>query len=107
MSFDIPVEINCYLIVGAKLRDNGTHGCNSWVRLTKGKPNTDAGEIAIKLHLELPKALFVRPQLSANICIAGDVAPPEINVELQDEILEAIRGVAGCDVRLIVEGVAE
>ena len=98
------VDVNCYLIVGAKLNPSGTYVMNKpSIKVSKLKPKTESHEVAINLNLELPIGLFRRPQIIANVSIPDNSAPVEISAEVQDNIAAALRQSTGMDVRLIFE----
>lgn len=72
-------------------------------RLTKSKPHTAVDEISILLQLELPKELFTRPRLSAQIKIPDTVVTiNEINAQVVENIEEAIKSTTGLDFRVSV-----
>ncbi len=99
------VNVNCYLIIGAKINQNNWIDGKPSIKVSKGKPKTEAHEVAIKLDLNLPMGLFKRPQIVASVTVADNNAPFEIAAEVQDNIIEAIRQSSGMDVRLIVGSV--
>ena len=76
---------------------------NGSVRTTKKQPGLSWDEISVKLNLELPKELFERPMLSANIKVDSDqVSARDISPELSNNIQEAIKQHAGIDIKLQV-----
>lgn len=71
-------------------------------RITKNTPALDRGEVAIKISVDLPASLFLRPQLEAKFTVPADsVSPPIIESEVTDNIAEIIRQNTGFDVRFI------
>lgn len=98
------VEVSCYLVVS--MRRAWQVGGNEWrgeagpIRVSKGKPSTGANEIAIALKLELPIALFQRPDLTANIVVPPERAPFVITPDVQENIAEQIREQTGFTVRI-------
>lgn len=101
------VELNCYLIVKAKVVEGRSYvDGKPTVRVSKNKPRTEANEVAIKINLELPIGLFKRPQIVANISVPPDTSPTTITAEVQDNIANAIRESSGMDVRIVVESAA-
>lgn len=73
------------------------------IRLTKGQPGIDWDEVSIKLQLDLPKELFNRPRLSADITIPKDAAmPTEITADVVEDCKEAIKQVTGLEMKISV-----
>lgn len=96
------VNIDCYLIVKAEIATSGHQRGRASIRVAKGKPRLDSNEVAIKLNLQIPSALFTRPSITAEIKIPEDSAPFEITADVQDNIASAIKEISGLDVRLTV-----
>jgi hypothetical protein len=62
-----------------------------------------ANALALRLELNLPDALFVRPQLQASITVDSDkVSAPVINAEVVDNIQRALSAQLGVDIKLSV-----
>jgi len=73
-------------------------------RCTPKPPKLAAGEILMALNLTIPPALFRKPQLVASIRIPdSSTQQPEITVEMQGQIAEAIREQLGIKVEVAVE----
>lgn len=78
------------------------------VRFIKGKvsyrgstvPQISMNEIALYLDIELPDALFMRPQLQAKITIPPDTAPQTIEAQVMDNCRDAIEKATGLPVRI-------
>lgn len=70
------------------------------VRVSKGRPSVEAHEVAILLNLRLPKALFVRPSLSASITVPENSAPLKITPEVQSNIARVIEEQLGIVLKL-------
>lgn len=101
------VDLTCYLVVAAvvtKQYDPGgsVRGKPS-VRVSKGKPSTSANEVAIKLDVKLPVALFLRPDLEAKLTVPAEKVPFTISPEMTTNIAEAIRQSTGLAVVLSVQ----
>jgi hypothetical protein len=94
-----------YLIVDGSsvMKDPNRPGC--WkpsARLTKNTPDLNRGEVAIKISVELPASLFLRPQLEAKFTVPADsVSPPVIDTEVTDNVAAIIRQNTGFDVRFL------
>lgn len=74
------------------------------VKVTKNRPNVDFDEISIRMDLDVPDMLFKKPQLTASITIPESAAvPKEIDVEMQDNIQNAIETATGLNVRLTIQ----
>ncbi len=71
-------------------------------RTRKTKPAVERDEVAIKIKLKLPTALFVKPTLGASITVEGDVPVIDLSPETVETIQDVIRSQAGLDVQLTV-----
>ncbi len=71
------------------------------MRITKQKPDTAADEIAVRVVMEIPEALFRRPSLEASITIpAGSSRDAVITAEVQSNIAAIIREQTGLTVTI-------
>ena len=91
-----------YLIVGARINPSGWQDGRTTIRTTTTAPSLAKHEVAMKIKLELPKALFQRPQLTAKISVSEEVAPLEITPDIQDTIAESIKEATGMNITLEV-----
>lgn len=92
------MKINFYLTVNSR----------GGVKTTKAKPDLIFDEVTIKMNLEIPDMLFQKPQLTASISIPDSAAvPKEIDVEMQDNIQDAIEAATGLNVRLSIQSEEE
>lgn len=84
----------------------GSRGQYGWklsgFKTVKNKPAVDSDEIAIKVKLSLPVALFEKPTLAANIAVEGDVPVLELDAETVEAVQNVIRSTTGLDVELRV-----
>ncbi|WP_316851173.1 hypothetical protein [Pedobacter agri] len=72
--------------------------------VTKGRPALNWDEVAISVTMDVPDMLFRKPQLNAVISIPESAATPQnIDVEMQDNIREAIESATGLNIRLSVQ----
>lgn len=99
------MNLICYLIIqGVKPKfgsERETRREAGTVRVTKNRPNTTASEIAVKLHLELPDALFFKPTLKAEIRVPESTGhSPVITADVADNIADIIREQTGLTVRI-------
>ena len=74
---------------------------NGSVRVLKGQPNLHFDEVSIRLNLEIPDAVFERPQFCADLTVPETaIQSTEIPVELTDQIHQAIQQITGLEVKL-------
>lgn len=103
------MKISCYLKVQAKKNEyrreitDSDYFIPGSLTVTKSKPNTSANEIAVKLDIEIPNSLFVKPTLNFEMTIPEDsVAIPVLNVEAQQNLAELLSEQIGQRVHLSV-----
>lgn len=98
------VEGNFYIVVKKKKGWNAPLAA----RLTNKVPALAASEVAIKLKVSIPDALFNRPQLQAKIVIPEDaISKPMIDAVVLDNVKELIEQQMGLDISLsVVESAA-
>lgn len=70
-------------------------------RVSNTFPSIKADEIAIALKITLPRSVFRKPTLQANITVA-DGEPVTVSPDLKNQVAEALRGTG-----LVVEVVAK
>jgi hypothetical protein len=96
------MQISQYLIVRK-------YGNPSWPkfssRLTAGSPALSSNEIAVKLNLILPDAIFDKPAFEAKVVVPDEaVSKPVITADVIDNVEEIIKQNTGFEVKLeIVE----
>ena len=79
-----------------------TYGRRTSAKLSKNKPAVGRDEVAIKLSIDLPASLFLRPALEARVTVSDkDVTPASIDLEIQDNIEEILRDRTGFDIRVV------
>lgn len=77
-------------------------------RLTKTSPRLDVGEVAVKVCVDLPKELFERPMLQANISVSKDVIPESIiDAQVQDNVEKVIKEVTGAEIKFTLVDITE
>ncbi len=83
------IKANAYLV----LKYNKKQGYNSTlsVKATKNKPSTASDEIAVKIQLDVPKALFTKPAYEAHLTIDESSAPTMVIADLKNNIEEVLR----------------
>lgn len=75
-------------------------------RISSKTPSLAAGEVAIKLNVTVPEALFKQPQLQASVIIPEDsVTPPVLDAKVLDNVREIMEQQTGMEVSVrLVEG---
>jgi len=84
-----------YLVVKKK------SGCQKSLcgRLSQRSPSLKSGEVAIKVCVVVPEALFVKPQLEAKVIIPESaVSKPVIDATVLDNVREIMEQQTGLDV---------
>lgn len=72
-------------------------------RLAAKVPALEAGEIAIKLNIKVPEAMFKRPQIQATVTIPENaVTPPVLEANVLDNVREVLTQQTGMDVTVRV-----
>lgn len=72
-------------------------------RLTQKSPALQAGEVAVKLSVKVPDALFTTPQLRADIQIPESaVTPPTLDAVVLDNVREVLEQQTGMQVQVAV-----
>lgn len=72
-------------------------------RLAEREPSLAGNEVAVKIKLELPEALFKRPKLVANLEIPQEAVPKtEITTEVTTNIEKIIKETTGLEMRLSI-----
>lgn len=83
--------------------DPGRWNCKPSARLSVKLPSLDPNEIAIKLDIEIPDALFQKPALQASITVPEDaVTPPVLDAEVTETIREELQKRLGVDLTIAV-----
>lgn len=105
------MKVECYLRIKAQRSGYGTDVTHErWFKATelkvsRSKPKTEANEIAVKLNLQIPNALFVKPDLVFNVEIPENAAViPPITAEVKDNLVEVLSKQIGQTVHLSVTG---
>jgi hypothetical protein len=94
------VSVGFYLIVGQYFRDSGFTDGKPSVRTAKTKPRCDPHEVAIWLQVDLPEALFKRPNLQARIRVPEAQAPFVITPEVQQNIAQVVQEQLGITMQI-------
>jgi hypothetical protein len=91
-----------YLAVAINNPDSPQYAWKASAKLSVNKPTVSRSEIALKISVDLPTSLFVRPQLEAKITVPDHaVTPLEIGMEVTDNIAALIHQQTGFDVKLV------
>jgi hypothetical protein len=64
------------------------------------KPPCDAHEVAIKMDLDIPDALFEKPTLQASIEVPEQQTAPAIDVQVMDGLAQRLSEEFGLKIRL-------
>lgn len=86
--------IRKYLIISAQKSRYG--GLREKTRLAERVPTLEGNEISLRLELDIPDAVFQRPQLEARMTIP-DTAVKDINItpDITDNISQIIKEATG------------
>lgn len=100
------MEISQYIIV--KRTGNGYYKRYT-SRLTKASPALASNEVAVKVRIELPDAIFDKPAFEAKVVVPEEaVSKPVIEASVIDNVEQIIKQNTGFEVKLeIVEAVKE
>lgn len=76
---------------------------NLGARLSNKSPALKSGELAIKVLVSIPRAMFERPQLQAQISIPEtSVTPKVLDAIVLDNVQEVLKATLGFDIKLSV-----
>lgn len=91
------MKISQYIII--KKKNKWSYGS----RMTKESPALASNEIAVKVSLEIPDAIFDKPTLEAQIVVPEEaVSKPVISAEVIDNVQDIIKQNTGFEVKLEV-----
>ena len=101
------MKVDCYLIIQGVKPKYGPYRESrrepGSVRITKKRPNTRSDELAVRLTVDIPDTLFIRPTLEARISVPGDSCNgPVINTDIADNVAQVIRDQLGVNVSVSV-----
>jgi hypothetical protein len=88
------MQTSCYLIISGKKSPYGRRVNPNPIRMTKNKPPTQSDEVAIKVNIDLPDALFTKPAMEITLS-APEPQGVELSTEVQDQISEFIAEATG------------
>jgi hypothetical protein len=92
-----------YLVLRKKDRPAGTIGA----RVVDRSPRLDAGEIAVKVKIDLPDMLFMKPVLEARISVPADrLLPVKIDADVAENITQTLKQNLGMDLNISIEEAA-
>lgn len=108
------MKVECYLRVKAKksnyARDieNPDYFKSTELKISRNKPDTAADEIAVKLELDIPNSLFVKPTLNFKMTIPeAAVSLPVLEAEAQENLAELLQEQLGQRIHLSVSADSE
>lgn len=88
------MRLDKYIVVEG--RKNRYEQITLYSRMVEKTPKLKGNEIALRLSIDLPKALFTRPTLEAKMTIPDEVVPTvEISPEVTANIEEIIKQSTG------------
>lgn len=100
-----PITWEGYLLISVSGIKSNPDSPNKWAtsaKAVKNKPGTGPDEVAVKVRVELPVELFVRPQLEARISVSADaVSPQVVTVDIAKEIEKAVLQGTGFDLKIL------
>lgn len=71
--------------------------------ITVNQPRLEASSIAILLEINVPKAIFRKPQLRAVVNIPAEAgAPAEIDASVTEDMVDAVRQATGLTLQINV-----
>lgn len=95
------MQISKYLIISAKRRKYG--GFSPSVRLCERDPKLLGNEIAVRIELDIPDALFKRPILDARMKIPNEAVPKTvITPQITDNLEKIIKEATGLNMAITV-----
>ena len=95
------MNISQYIIIKGTKRNSYSTYRTYTSRMTMNSPALKSDEVAVKVSIELPDALFERTALQANIKVPNDVvSQPVITADVIDNVQEIIKQNTGFDVKL-------
>jgi len=94
------VNVDFYAIVSQRFSTYGSQTGKATVRLTRNRPDCDATEVAVKISLSLPDALFKRPSLQASITVDDDVVPVLVDADVADNIARVVKEQMGINLHV-------
>jgi len=76
-------KVNCYLVLEASSPSNPYWKGARIVRMTKGKPSLERGQIAVKVNLNVPGSIFEEliPTFDLDISPENVIAPIDAELE--------------------------
>jgi len=90
------IDVSFHLVVGQRFDTNGKWALGKpTVRTAKGRPALEAHEVCLEINLSLPRGLFVRPALRANLTVPEGSAPVTITPDIASNIAEVVRDQLG------------
>ena len=100
------VNIGFYVVIGQYFKDSGFSDGKPSIRVAKTRPSCAPHEVAIWLSMTLPKSLFVRPNLQAQITVPDSAAPMVITPEIEQNIAAVVQEQLGITMQVSAAGAA-
>ena len=71
------------------------------IKVSKSKPDTSANQVAIQLDLDIPDAIFEKPQFVATIKVPKEsVSMPIVNADIETNIAHILKQQLGIEVHV-------
>lgn len=94
--------MNCVRYLCVK-HDPKRWGCKPVTRLMTSLPSLAPNEVAIRLEIELPDALFTKPSLEARVTVPDSaVTRPVVDAVVQENICAALQQQLGVELTIQV-----
>lgn len=94
------MEISQYLIIKKNVRYSRGTGYYA-ARLTQKSPALASNEIAVKIRLQLPDAIFEKPAFEAKVVVPDSaISKPIIEADVIDNVEQIIKQNTGFEVKL-------
>ncbi len=97
------VESEFYLVLSPKMAvyDKDHIAGLAIPKISKGSPTLGRNEVVMKLKIEVPESLFLKPSLEASIVVPADkVSSTVITPEIQENIREVVKQSTGLDLSI-------
>lgn len=94
------ISAGFYLAISAA---SGRGGKQVNFRLTDRPPTLQPGEVSMYVNMSIPRALFQKPTLKAEITVPADaVSEPTISAEVKNNIAEIVKQQTGLDLTITI-----
>jgi hypothetical protein len=70
------------------------------LRLSRGQPSLDAGEVSLALNLTVPMQVFSRPSLKADIVLPDNIGEVDASADVVLDLKRALRVCPGVELKV-------